>query len=201
MKKTALFLILIFALLFSSAEIVEIAEANFMWIWATVEPVPGTTPPSISIYSPQNNTSYSSNNVDLNFSVRTAELSGWSSFIHTVEYSLDGGNLIPVNNSEVLELFDVALNLTLLPLGKHSLTVSAGVVVHRGEPLEKFFLDTSSTVYFTIDNTPSSLSPSPSPEPTIEPESLPTSLAIASAIPVAVVLVGLGLLLYGIKRK
>jgi hypothetical protein len=218
MKKTALFLILIFALLFSSAEIVEIAEANFMWIWATVEPVPGTIPPSISINNPKNNTVYSSNNITLNFSVRTAELDGWSSFIVDVEYSLDGSNLIPVDKgSELLELFDTALNLTLLPLGTHSLTVTAEVVVHRGEPLEKFLLDTSSTVYFTIDNTPSSPSPSPSPlsiptpepiptttptpEPTIEPESFPASLVIASSIPVTVILIGLGLLVYLIKRK
>jgi hypothetical protein len=82
--------------------------------------------------------------------VRTAELDGWSSFIHTVEYSLDGGNLIPVENSEVLELFDVALNLTLLPSGKHFVTVTAWVVVYRGEPMEKFFLDTNSTVYISL---------------------------------------------------
>jgi hypothetical protein len=47
-------------------------------------------------------------------------------------------------------------------------------------------MGTSETIYFTIA------------EP---PEPFPTSLVIASAVPVAVVLVGLGLLAYGIKRK
>ena len=212
LKKTALALMLMLTLLVSSAELVEMAEANFMWIFGTVDPVPGTTPPSIAIYSPQKNASYSSSNVNLNFSVRTAELSGWASFIHTVEYSLDGGNLITVENSEVLELFDVALNLTLLSSGKHSLTVKAEVVVYRGEPMEKFFLDTNSTVYFTVD-TSSSPSPSPSPEPTPtlepiptptatpEPESFPTSLVMASSLTVAAVCAGLGLLVYLVKRK
>ena len=43
--------------------------------------------------------------------------------------------------------------------------------------------------------------PTPTPEPTIEPESFPASLVAASSVTVAVVLVGLGLLLYRIKRK
>jgi hypothetical protein len=55
MKRIALAIMLMSALLFSSAELVEMAEANFMWIFGTVEPVPGTTPPSIAIYSPQKN--------------------------------------------------------------------------------------------------------------------------------------------------
>ena len=219
MKKAALALMLIFALLFSSVELVKIAEANFMWIFATVEPVPGTIPPSISIIKPQNNTSCSSNNITVNFSVKTAELSGWPSFIHTVGYSLDGGNLIPVDNSEVLELFDAALNLTLLPSGKHSLTVTAEVVVYRGEPMEKFLLDTNSTVYFSIgsadySSTPSPSStatPSPSPEPTIptsptplpseEPQQIGQIVIFGLIITVAVLAVGLGLLVYLIKRK
>jgi hypothetical protein len=150
MRKTAYATILILALLLSGAELVKMAEANFMWIFANVEPVPGTIPPSISIHKPQNNTSYSSNTVTLNFSVRTAELNGWSSFITNVEYSLDGSNLIPVAvGSDELELFDTALNLTLLSSGKHSLTVTADVVVYRSEPLEKFFVYTNSTVFFT----------------------------------------------------
>jgi hypothetical protein len=215
MKKTALAIMLMLALLFSSVELVKMAEANFMWIFATVDPVPGTIPPNISIIKPQNNTSYSSNNITVSFSVRTAELDDWASFIHIVEYSLDEGNLIPVNNSEVLELFDAALNLTLLPSGKHSLTVTAEVVVYRGEPMEKFFLDTNSTVYFSIGSEDYSTTPSPSPEPTptpTDPNMGPTSppdreplltqeQVLIIGVTISVLAVGLGLLVYGIKRK
>jgi hypothetical protein len=223
MKKTAFAIIIICVLLFSSVEIVEMANANFMWIYATVEPVPGTTPPSISIYSPQNNTSYSSNTVALDFSVSSAELSGWSSFIHTVEYSLDGPNFIPVDMGtghdlpellyELPELFDTSFNLTSLSSGKHSLTVKAEVVVSRGEPLEKFFLFPQSTVYFTVDNTVSSPSPSPTPTPTptVTPEPTPyeeidvqnTSqfMVPGGAVALVSIIVFLGLLVYFIKRK
>ena len=85
MKNTALVLLLICALLFSSVELVKMAKANaepILWTmfysnYDEVGQVPSTIPPSISIYSPQNNTVYSSNKITINFSVSTAELEGW----------------------------------------------------------------------------------------------------------------------------
>ena len=210
MKKTALAIVLISVLLFCSVELVKIAKANAYWIYEHVDPVPNTIPPSITIFNPQNNTSYSTNSMTVNILVNKAELAGWHCKIEWVDYSIDGRNVElhslwqkheqdePIHPITIPS--EISFNLSSLYLGKHILTVSAGVTVLGGN-MQVFFLDCNSTVHFTIDNTPSSPSPSPSPEPTIEPESLPTSLAIASSIPVAVVLVGLGLLLYGIKRK
>jgi hypothetical protein len=62
-----------------------------------------------------------------------------------------------------------------LVCGSHTLTVYANDTVGN--------MGAYPTITFTIE------------------EPFPTSLVVASAIPVAVVLVGLGLLLYGIKRK
>ncbi len=127
-----------------------------------------------------------------------------------MDYSIDGRNVElyslwqkskPGEDIHPITIPSV-INFTLssLALGRHTLTVSAGVTVLGGN-LQVFFLDCNSTVYFTIEDTPSSPSPSPSLTPTPEPESLSTSLVIASVIPVAVVLTGIGLLLYRIKRK
>ncbi len=65
--------------------------------------------------------------------------------------------------------------LTDLPMGSHKLVVYANDTYGN--------MGTSETIYFTIE------------------DSFPKSLVIASAIPAAVVLIGIGLLLYGIKRK
>ena len=210
MKKTALAIVLISVFLFSSAELVRIAEANAYWIYEHVDPVPGTIPPSITIYNPQNNTSYYASDMTVNVLVNMAELAGWHCKIEWVDYSIDGRNVELYSLWQKHEQGEpihpitipskISFNLSALSLGRHTLTVSAGVTVLGGN-MQVFFLDCNSTVHFTIDNTPSSPSSSPSTEPTIEPESLPTSLVIASSIPVAVVLVGLGLLLHRIKRK
>ena len=152
----------------------------------------------------------------VNILVNKAELGGWHCNIEYVDYSIDGSNVelysLWQKHEQGEEIHpitipsEISFNLSSLSLGKHTLTVSAGVAILGGN-LQVFFLDCNSTVYFTIENKPSSPSPSSSPEPTDTPETLlniesfPPSLIVASAIPIIVVLVGLGLLLYGIKRK
>jgi hypothetical protein len=226
MTRTAFVIIVIFALLFSSVELVKMAKANAVPIFWTmfysnydeVEPVPSTIPPSISMYSPQNNTVYSSRNITVSLYVRNAELAGWQSSVTNVYYTLDGKSgaglyFHPIN--ERLPAFNTTFNLPLVSLGKHQLTVEAYVDVLRSTPSEVFFLETNSTVYFTVDLS----GESPTPAPTIAPTSMPTSTPGPTSTPsnelqltgqeaifgvaftITVVCVGLGLLVYLIKRK
>jgi len=215
MGKTSLAIMLAFALLLLGAEHGETAEANFMWIFATVEPVPGTIPPLISVYSPKNNTSYPSDNLTVNLSVETAKLDGWSSFLLGVDYSLDERTVVWVypedaeNPGPPREMFGTEFNLTSLPLGNHSLTVGAYAVVSTGNPLRKFFIDSNSTIFFTTSfPTPApvqALFPTPTPEPSATPEakSQPTTFPATLIViaPVAISLAVLGLQVYFKKRK
>jgi len=161
MKNTALVLLLICALLFSSVELVKMAKANaepILWTmfysnYDEVGQVPSTIPPSISIYSPQNNTVYSSRNITVSLYVRNAKLAGWQSSVIDVYYTLDGKSgaglyFHPIN--ERLPTFDTTFNLSFVSLGEHQLTVEAYVDVLRSAPKEVFFLETTSTVYFTV---------------------------------------------------
>ena len=130
MKRTSLALILIFTLLCSSAELVEMAECNPYWTYAHVDPVPGTIPPSISIYNPLNYTSYSGSNITVNILVNKAELAGWGCNIEYVDYSIDGRNVelytLWQEHEQGEEIHPITIpsviNFTLsaLALGKHT---------------------------------------------------------------------------------
>ena len=220
MKKTALALMLIFALLFSGAELVKMAKANATPIWwglfysryDEVEPVPSTIPPSISIYSPQNNTVYSSRNITVSLYVRNAELAGWESSVTNVYYYLDGEGAMlyfhPIN--ERLPAFNTTLNLSLVSLGKHQLTVEAIVDVLRSNPSEVFPLDCNSTIYFTVDLSGESPTPTPTLAPTSKPAATPEPTFISDpnfliyigfALLIIAVVVFAVFLLYFKKRK
>ena len=138
MKRTAFAVMLIFALLFSGAELVKIAKANATPIWwgmfysryNEVEPVPSTIPPSISIYNPLNYTSYSGSNITVDILVNKAELAGWVCNIEYVDYSIDGrhGELYTLwqEHEQDEEIHPITIpsviNFTLsaLALGKHT---------------------------------------------------------------------------------
>jgi len=95
--------------------------------------IPDTTPPTISIISPENKT-YTVTEVPLIFTV--SEVTFW------MAYSLDGqaNNLIAGNTT-----------LTGLSDGMHTLTVYAKVIVYP--PKDIFGNMGSDTIYFTIDTT------------------------------------------------
>ena len=167
-KKTALAVIFILALLLSSAEIVKIAKANALPIWwrlfytsyTEVEPVSGTIPPSISIFNPQNNTDYSSNNITVSLRVRNAELAGWQSSITNINYFLDGKHIGGYFHSigERLPVFETVFSMSSLSSGKHRLIVEAIVDVLKSNPSEVFTLTSSSTIIFTVDTIPPEIS-------------------------------------------
>ncbi len=158
MKKTALAMVLIYTLLFSSAELVEMAHADpFYSVYAPVEQVPSTIPPSVSIYSPQNNTYYFSNDVTVSLRVKNVELAGWNSSITKVAYFLDGKGDCPLHTTYSyydekgkIPEFATEFNLSSLSSGKHNFTAIANVLVLRDDPHQYFVLHCSSTIFFTI---------------------------------------------------
>ena len=78
--------------------------------------------------------------------------------------------------------------------GKHDLAVTANVIVFRDDPPEFFSLDCSSTAFFTSFS-------EPTPTPSEEPQQIGQELILGVAVTVAVIGVGLGLLVYLMKRK
>ena len=160
MKKTAFVILVICALLFSGAELIEMAKANPYWFFEHVDPVPGTIPPSITIYNPQNYTSYTTNSIPVNILVNKAILAGWSCNIEWVGYSIDGKNTVTLHTKwqshkqgeEIHPITipsDTNFNLPSLASGKHTLTVTADVAVLGGD-LQVYFLECNSIVYFTV---------------------------------------------------
>ena len=231
MKKTALAIMLLSALLLSSAELAKLADCNPYWIYDHVEPVPGTIPPSILIYNPQNYTSYSANSMTVNILVKEAELAGWHCNNEWVGYSIDGRSVElytlwqRVEPGEEIHPIsipsDINFTLSSLALGKHILTVSAAVAVlgSNGERPAVFFLDCNSTVFFSVGTTDyppaptptafPSLSPSPEPIATPEPKATPGIMLNLESFPtlvtasasVVAVIVVIGLFAYFNKRQ
>ena len=199
MKKIALAIMLVSALLLSSAELAKLAECNPYWIYDHVEPVPGTIPPSILIYNPQNYTGYSANSMTVNILVKDAELAGWHCNIEWVGYSIDGRSVELYTlwqrherGEEVHPITipsDINFTLSSLASGKHILTVSAAVAVlgSNGERPAVFFLDCNSTVFFSVGTTDYSPAPTitTTPEPTFTPEPTSNPTLTPSTIPEA----------------
>jgi hypothetical protein len=134
------------------AQLFGIARANPFFNIPIVDPVPGTTPPSIEIVSPQNSTTYpSSDIVPLSFNVtKPALTTAYRTNVTWVYYILD--NQPFMNRTTVNSIYastdDViyTANLTL-PKGDHTLTIYAeGVVWVAGGIFE---VNSTSSVFFT----------------------------------------------------
>jgi hypothetical protein len=203
-KKTLLTAASISALLLSA--IVGIHFLNL--VFANGIPV-GTertfgTPPVISINSPMNNETFSTD-VLLNFTMLRPDTwlihAGYNAqqILKSVNYQVDGKNYDQIFVNSTLEFpFNYSAKLTNLADGVHSLKVYAyysGWVLEAHELWEyEIPLNSSSSmVYFTVDNTPADIS-------FIDIlESVPTPLVI---VPIALVaIIGVGLLFYFKKRK
>jgi hypothetical protein len=167
MKRIALALTLILAFLFSAVAgvlVVNVAKANPFIIFEPATPIPGTIPPIITMSSPQNNTAYASNNVYFSFNVSKPQPPvPLDTGIIIVKYTLDNdttglyfcdhySSAYPPGIPE----FHYSHNLTI-PEGNHSLSVYALGVVLPGS-LTIFGVNSSSTVFFTVDTTSPSIS-------------------------------------------
>jgi len=227
MKKTALALALVSALLTSlvvGVQIISLVEANptVGGFWENSNTV--YIPLEIAVLSPENNTRYSSNDLNLTIRITKTETPYPMELRHfDVSYDLDSNPLgtgpgvsEPVSNDCTPEIY---YNTVLHDLrnGKHGLLVSVECFPQNASAYwvrSKIYVE----VYFSIDtagNTPSSPSPSPtlaptstpSPKPTYSPEptnspqrdSFPTTLTMASVVAVVAV-AGFGLLIYLKKR-
>ena len=148
-------------------------------------------PPKPFIISPLNQT-YNTDEVPLIYAI--------DSMIFHSYYSLDTANY-GFGRVE----FTGNTSLTNLSEGSHTLRLSLETESHSLLAYEYFFL----TVYFTVDSNQSTPTPSPTPEPIVTPygeaDVQNTSQYLVAggmvAVTVAVLAVGLGLLVYLIKRK
>ncbi len=183
--KTSVALTLILTLFVASmlgAQFANVVEADPFFIFNLIDPVPGTIPPTITIFSPQNSTSYSSDNIAVSFEVDRPKLNSCDTAITYVNYTLDsetvqaftiwrGGS---ASNAWAVPEYNTTFTLPSLTTGQHSLTVRAEGVVYAGG-MDIFFIVGSSRVFFTVDHTPSSPSLSPSPAPITSPSPSPTA--------------------------
>ncbi len=159
----------------------------------------------------------------------TITLSYYATFLTELEhkwivYSLDGGENVtvydeynkPLNLISGLASYNGSVTLSGLSSGSHVIEICSkkGSYVF-GTGISGDWFDIADRVYFTIDLSGESSNPTPTIAPTSKPIATPeptvtpyTTLQLAEqeailgiAVTMAVVSVGLGLLLYGIKRK
>jgi len=210
MKKTALALTLIigFILLIVSVQRVSLIKANPYFFKENYC--------DVSIHSPQNMT-YGTGNIILDFTVKTID---YIPPEYDYFYSLDGQdfqsnvkienvqivNEEEITNESIVPYTDTTLKgqaeLPFLTNGTHSIMVFSGHFINgkiqyiTSEPYS------ANAEFIVISGTAS-----PSSEPTPSPTNYPgvglseTEIIIGAVVTVIVILVGLGLLVYLIKRK
>jgi len=183
-KRTALALTFIFALMFSLLSGAKAVQYDY----GEFEGLP-YSPPIVDILSPFSNRTYNVQEIPLNVTVqiRTVLFPGNTERMRWLNYSLDG--LTAVSLTLIVPSmpqlpYTVYGNSMLAGLsdGSHNLTIFGETYIGG---INAYF---NETVSFTVDT-------SNTPEP---PELFPTSLIIASVITVAV---SVGLLVYFKKRK
>jgi hypothetical protein len=210
MKRTALALTLIvgFVLLIVSVQRVSLIKANPYFFKDNYC--------DVSIHSPQNMT-YGTGNIILDFTVKTIDYVPPS---YDYFYSLDGQDFQSsvkiedvqivseeeITNESIVPYIDTTLKgraeLHFLSNGTHSVKVFSGHFING-----KIHYITSDPYSATADFIVNSATVSSSPEPTLFPTNYTggglseTEIIIGTAVTVIVILVGLGLLVYLIKRK
>ena len=163
-------LLLVISIL-AEMQVVEVAEANPYWIYKTIDPLPGATPPTVKMFSPQNNTVYYSDNVTVDIKVFRPEMgnseqntySVYKPSIYGIKCLLDNVTIQDKTdfNTATMKETDLTLTSPLLSAGNHSLTVTAdGVVLILSSDPSKFWISSSSTVFFTVS--PQTSKPIPS---------------------------------------
>jgi hypothetical protein len=147
---------------------VEVVEANPFWIYHLIEPIPGTISPQIIIFSPQNSTIYPSDNITISFYVDKPKLEMHESSIINITYTLDDKTVQAftiwknggAGSDSGIPNFNTSFTSPPLSTGNHNLTVYAEGVLFAGD-LAIFFMNSSSTIFFTIGISSLELSPAP----------------------------------------
>ena len=212
-KKSVIAICSIFLLVISilSAMQVEVVEANPFWIYDLIEPIPGTIPPKITMFSPQNSTVYSSDNITISFYVDKPKLDKHDSSIINITYTLDDKTVQAftiwknggAGSDSGIPNFNTSFTSPPLSTGNHNLTVYAEGVLFAGG-LAIFFMNSSSTIFFTIGTPSLEPSPTQSSIPTLQPtvntdtyvDYVVSNLPYILGIIAIVIVVILGLLVY-----
>jgi hypothetical protein len=174
--------------------------------------MPNKDPPTVTIQSPLNATTYFENDVLLNFTVTRP--TSWFKpdvvcYIRNVTYQMDGGQAVvlytptpPTPPSELPGTDQFSVVLDGLPEGQHTLQIKISAE-SQYLPNDTYYwfmvrhypLRVSQTIVFTVENSPT---PTPTPEP--QQDAFLTTL-VAAASGASATIVGLGVLLYFKKRK
>jgi hypothetical protein len=200
---------------------VEVVEANPFGGFEDkgIDPVPGTKPPTITMYTPTNNTTYLSSNITVSFYASKPQLANaWSSIIYA-GYTLDNSKEVKVYSiydDEPVSVGVAELNKTFaissLPEGKHSLTIRTfGPVMpntkydgqwHSPNRIGVFTMESNSTIQFTV-NSQSAMEPSQSPQATQTTDTnyLLNPIAIASIASLTVILAVASVSLVYFRRR
>lgn len=132
---------------------VEVAKANPYMFYREVNPIPGATPPQITIISPRNSTVCNANTA-INFNITTPLTPKGSGKIYWIRCNLDGTEIY-FNAAKIPQPFNFSQNFNLTQ-GQHNMTVKVGAVFFPGD-MTIFYLDSSSSVFFSADTTPPSI--------------------------------------------
>ena len=163
---TSVFLVSLVAVLF-----VNVTEANpFSFFWTYIDPIPGTIPPTLTVFSPQNNTHYTSNSIIFSFNASKpqAPIPVEYANVERVVYYLDTISGLTVYSHNSGDLPDCSYSGYLtLPEGNHSITVCSQGYVVPGN-MTVFSMWSNSTVYFTIDTALPTLTAMPTSTPSTD---------------------------------
>ncbi len=173
MKKTVTTLILLLTFLsitIVTTQFVNLVVANpyIKLPGEDVVPDTKTKPPQITIFSPNNNSIYSQNNVTLSLNVTVGESStAFNPFLSEIYYITDWQSnytdlyrYIPdasIYPSPIIPTFNTSLELTNIPEGKHNLTICTREVgTYFRYQAQYMFIDTfeikkSTSIFFTVD--------------------------------------------------
>jgi hypothetical protein len=216
MNRSFAVLALVFAVsMLIGIQTVEVADANPFSppVYRQIDPIPGTIPPEIKVTSPRNNTNYT-DNVTVTLNVVKPQLSKWDSSITEIVYTLDQSNFKPLYNiryektaSGIPGISEYKTTFSLpYYSGNHTITIRVIGAVVDSPTRTMFYVDSSSTVSFTMNNqtpspTPSQSIPTINTGPTLPVELTPSIVYIILAIVIAIVAVSSISLVYFRRRK
>jgi hypothetical protein len=191
--------LIIVILCFSSVSIFNV-KANPFIHGGMVDPDSSTKPPTISILSLKNSTTYKEDRINLSFNTSLGySRTAIAKFILEIYYQTDWQNktIYVYKSSSGKELENpFNLNLTKLPDGNHTIKIIACEMGDYAEGNYKytFMINGSSNINFAVDTqleSPNSLELIPSQ----------TRLFLASVAIVVIIVAFLGILVYFKKRK
>jgi hypothetical protein len=171
MKKSYAAFAVVFAVsMLIRVQVVEVVNANPFSppVYKQIDPIPDTIPPEIKLTSPRNNTNYT-DNVTVTLNVIKPQLSKWDSSITEISYILDQANFKPLynigNEKTASGIPGISEYQTTFSLpyysGNHTITIRVIGAVVNSPTRTMFYVDSSSTVSFTMNNQ------TPSPTPTV----------------------------------